>query len=446
MGVQAPWKADDRRLAQSAASGDAEAFEAIFERHHRGLLSMCRHLLGSREEAEDALQHTFAVAYRELVESGPPNHLRAWLYATGRNRCLDVLRRRRELPAALPAAVTEGLPEEVERRSDLRELVDDLGRLPEDQRAALVLSELGDMAHAEVADVLGCGRDKVRALVYQARSALAGWREARALPCRAVREEIAIARGGGLRRGHLRRHLKVCPDCAAFREDVERQRRSVAALLPVVPALGLKARVLEAALSGGTAATGGGAAAGGGLAAGTLGATTVKIGAAALVLGVAGVATFGGLPGGGGPAGSGGAAPDRTPSPEPAAAQESIDGADAAAAEGRPRPDRAGGGAKRLRLTERPQREPVAEAVEPEANAAPDAAPPEPEPGTQPPAPAPSPAPAPAPEPAPSPAPAPAPEPAPAPAPAEPPAENRSGAPQAELETNAEAEQPESLP
>ena len=148
------WRFEDRRLAALAATGDEPAFEAIFERHHRGLLSLCRHLLGSLEEAEDALQHTFAAAYRQLVEREPPEHLRAWLYATARNRCLDVLRTRRELPTELRTAATAGLAEEVERRSDLRELVDDIGRLPEDQRAALVMSEIEELGHAEVAEVL----------------------------------------------------------------------------------------------------------------------------------------------------------------------------------------------------------------------------------------------------------------------------------------------------
>src|SRR5918999_6031281 len=92
MAVLAPRRADlrragDGRLAALAAGGDEAAFEAIFERHHRGLLSLCRHLLGSLEEAEDALQHTFAAAYRRLMQGEPPQHLRAWLYTTARNRC-----------------------------------------------------------------------------------------------------------------------------------------------------------------------------------------------------------------------------------------------------------------------------------------------------------------------------------------------------------------------
>lgn len=336
MAVQAPrraglWRAADRRLAALAAAGEESAFDAIFERHNRGLLSLCRHMLGSPEEAEDAVQHTFAAAYRQLVEHGPPRHLRAWLYATARNRCRDVLRARRELPSELPQASTAGLADEVEQRSDLRELVADIGRLPEDQRAALVMSEIEELGHAEVAQALGCPREKVRALVYQARSSLSGWREARALPCREVREELAVARGAALRRGHLRRHLKLCEECAAFREDMDRQRREIALVLPVLPAIGLKERVLEAALGSAGAGAGGAAAGGagaGGKLAGALG-PAVKIGAAVLVLG-GGAATFVGTSGG---------EPERRPSPDAPAAAGSVasEPRDSAARRGRRR-------------------------------------------------------------------------------------------------------------
>ena len=337
MAVRTPWKVtprrspgelereEDRSLARLASEGDDEAFAAIFERHHRGVLTLSRHMLGSREEAEDALQHTFAAAYRQLVEKGPPDHIRAWLYATARNRCSSVLRARRELPHGEVPARTAWLPDEVESRSDLRELLDDIVRLPEEQRVALVLAEIEELDHSEIAEVLGCRRDKVRALVFQARTTLGGWREARATPCREVREEIAVARGPELRRAYLSRHLAVCPDCKAFRAEVDEQRRRVALLLPPVPiALALKEGVIEAAVAGATggaaAAAGGGgaAAAGGGIA------TAVKVGAAALVIGGAGVAGFGGFRGGGEsspdpPKANSAPAPEQSQAAEPAA-------------------------------------------------------------------------------------------------------------------------------
>src|SRR5687767_9740766 len=58
--------APDERLVARIRRGSDVAFEVAFERHGPGVLSFCRHMLGSREEAEDAVQHTFAAAYRAL--------------------------------------------------------------------------------------------------------------------------------------------------------------------------------------------------------------------------------------------------------------------------------------------------------------------------------------------------------------------------------------------
>src|ERR671916_2341816 len=84
-------RADDARLAELAAAGDERAFEAIFDRHHAPLLAFCRHMLGSREEGEDALQQTFLRAHRALVDHGPPDDVRPWLFAISRNRCRTLL-------------------------------------------------------------------------------------------------------------------------------------------------------------------------------------------------------------------------------------------------------------------------------------------------------------------------------------------------------------------
>jgi RNA polymerase sigma factor (sigma-70 family) len=379
MAVRTPWKVtprrsagelereEDRSLARLASEGNEEAFAAIFERHHRGVLTLSRHMLGSREEAEDALQHTFAAAYRQLVEKEPPDHIRAWLYATARNRCSSVLRARRELPHGEVPATTAWLPDEVESRSDLRELLDDIVRLPEEQRVALVLAEIEELDHSEIAEVLGCRRDKVRALVFQARTTLGGWREARATPCREVREEIAVARGPELRRAYLSRHLAVCPDCKAFRAEVDEQRRRVALLLPPVPiALALKEGVIEAAVAGATggaaAAAGGGgaAAAGGGIA------TAVKVGAAALVIGGAGVAGFGGFGGGGE------SSPD-PPKANPAPAPEQPQAAEPAAssAGGQTAARKKTKSEKRLKAREQTQETGATESVEQPTSATP---------------------------------------------------------------------------
>ena len=92
----------------------------------------------------------------------------------------------------------DGLADDVRRRAELRELVADLGRLPDDQREALVLFELGDLSHAEIAATIGCPPGKVKALVFQARTTLIAERDARGTPCEEIREQLEVARGGAL--------------------------------------------------------------------------------------------------------------------------------------------------------------------------------------------------------------------------------------------------------
>src|SRR5919206_1542618 len=81
----------DDRLVEQVRRGNDAAFEAIFDRYHRGILAFCRHMLASVEEAEDAVQHTFIQAYDSIRRSNREIKLKAWLYAIARNRCLSVL-------------------------------------------------------------------------------------------------------------------------------------------------------------------------------------------------------------------------------------------------------------------------------------------------------------------------------------------------------------------
>jgi RNA polymerase sigma factor (sigma-70 family) len=280
----------DERLVARVRAGDDDAFEAIYDRYYRSLLAFCRHMLGSRDAAEDALQHSFASAYTAMRGGDGVIDLRPWLYAIARNRCLSALRAQRdEVPADevdLRPRALDGLAGEIQMRADLRDLVDDLQRLPEDQRAALVLFELGDQSHEQIAEVLGVRREKVKALVFQAREALLRARRARAEPCAEVRERLATLTGDVPRRSMLRGHIDRCPGCAAFEREVRGQRAAFAAILPVAPTVGLKASVLAILGGGGAAAVGGG---GGATVAGSVAAGGTTVGLASL--GAKGVVT-----------------------------------------------------------------------------------------------------------------------------------------------------------
>lgn len=241
-----PAAAGDAELIGRVRAGDERAFEAIFKRHHAPLLSYARHMLANRDEAEDALQQAFIKAHRALLGGAVPRELRPWLYAIVRNCCLSAIAARRDtIELDEHTASLAGLAEAVYEREDLRELLADVSRLPEDQRSALLLAELDDLSHQSIATIVGCPVSKVKALIYQARSALIADREARTASCRDIREELAVARAGELRRGPLRRHLRLCVGCRDFQEALATQQRSLAVALPVLPSAGLAAKILS---------------------------------------------------------------------------------------------------------------------------------------------------------------------------------------------------------
>ena len=301
----------DECLVADVRAGDDTAFEAIYDRYARGVLAFCVHMLGSREAAEDALQLTFVSAYRALRTGNRNISLRPWLYTIARNRCLSELRARRDADdvdvMAVDRPLPDGLADQVQRREELREMVEDMQRLPADQRAALVLFELGDHSHNEIAAVLGVRSEKVKALIFQAREGLLRGRHARNRPCEEIRERLATLDEKVLPRSTTRAHIDRCPSCASFEDEVRRQRAALALILPVIPAGELKGSVLGAALGGGgAAAVGGSGAVGAGVGGGgaiVAGGTTTASGAGAGAIAVGGGAT-GTLAGGGAGAGA----------------------------------------------------------------------------------------------------------------------------------------------
>ncbi len=83
----------DERLISLTRRGSTAAFEALVARYQSRLLAFCRHLLGSREDAEDVLQDVFAAAFNAMLADDRPIAARPWLYRIARNRCLNHLRR-----------------------------------------------------------------------------------------------------------------------------------------------------------------------------------------------------------------------------------------------------------------------------------------------------------------------------------------------------------------
>ncbi len=244
--VRLRFAADDR-LVSLVRRGDPMAFEILYGRHARELLSFCRHMLGSQHDAEDAVQSTFASAYRALVADDREIDLRPWLFAIARNACISILRQRRPTAEAIATIAHCADPAaQVQQRDELRQALTSLLELPHRQRTALVLAELHGLSHSEIGAVLEVRPEQVKAYVYQARSSLISERNARDADCREIREQLATARGPALLRSNLRRHVRTCAGCRVYSEALSHQRRTLRVLLPLGPALALKRRAVEA--------------------------------------------------------------------------------------------------------------------------------------------------------------------------------------------------------
>ncbi len=260
-----------------ARAGNPGAFETIVDRYQGRLLGFCRQMLKSTEDAEDVLQEVFVNAYRAMLADEREINLRPWLYRIARNRCLNHLRKptadAQESMDMVPAVEASSTAEKVHNREEFRQLLTDVGKLPETQRSALLLREIDALSYEEIAEAMDTSVPSVKSLLVRARISLAEASQARQLTCGEVRLELAEA-SEGLRKasGPVRRHVRDCEECADFRSQVRSNDKVLAALFPVGPLLALKSFIAsKLGFGGGAAGAGGGAGAAGAGAVGSVG-------------------------------------------------------------------------------------------------------------------------------------------------------------------------------
>lgn len=278
----------DLRLARQASDGDQRAFEAIYKRYHQDIYRFCLSILGRPEDAQDALQNTMVKALRSLPGERREIKLKPWLYRVAHNESIDLLRRRRdgvELDSA-PA----GAPEEIAETAVLRErlacLLADLGALPERQRSALLMRELGGLNYKQIGAAFESTPAVARQTVYEARLGLRELEAGREMSCEQVTRRLSEADGRVARRRDIRAHLRACPECRAFRDSIGYRRRDLQALAPLPVAAA--ASMLHGLVGGKVAGGGlGGAASAAGAGAGKAAGTSLAVKAVATVAVVA---------------------------------------------------------------------------------------------------------------------------------------------------------------
>ncbi len=172
-------RAEDSALAAACRAGDLRAYERLYQLHSARMKSLARNLLGSRQDAEDAVQETFLKVHRSIESFRGQSSFATWVYRILMNSCYDLRRsrvRRQEVaeddldPAALavswraaPATANPALRIALERS---------LARLTRHQRDVFLLYEVEGFAHAEIAAILGISETASKNTLFQAKKNL----------------------------------------------------------------------------------------------------------------------------------------------------------------------------------------------------------------------------------------------------------------------------------
>jgi RNA polymerase sigma-70 factor (ECF subfamily) len=193
----APISKNDQAVLEAARSGDPDAFEQLVAEHRPSLHAHARRILGSRHDADDAIQEALLRAWRAISTFENRSSIRTWLYRIATNASLDLIARRRrraapvesELAGNPAAGVTEVpltddtrpephsdelMPEARYERREAAELAFSaaLRHLPSRPRAALILRDVLGLRAREAAEVLSTSPAAVNSALHRARAAL----------------------------------------------------------------------------------------------------------------------------------------------------------------------------------------------------------------------------------------------------------------------------------
>ena len=234
-----PEQGSDRALVIAFKGGDEEAYELIFKRYHARVHGICRRMLGTAADADEATQETFLKAYQALPRFNGNFYLGAWLSRIAANVCVDHIRSKARtnlvaLPEDRDDLITERSPEEivVGEYPRLENAIRDIQPL---HASALALRTLEGLSHEEIAGHLRMTPPQVKALLHRARNSLRkawdkaeGWAWAPLLGLRSVVDERTTADAGRL--------ASVSPSAAPFlMERVAASAMIVAAALTGLP-------------------------------------------------------------------------------------------------------------------------------------------------------------------------------------------------------------------
>ena len=172
----------DELLLHRAQHGDPDAFEQLIGPLEQLIWRICWHYTGNRESAEDCGQETMIRIWRSLDSYRGDCALESWVYRIAANCCMDYLRKKkRDKSVSMepmreqgfdPADPSPGTEEQVVAADEQKRLREAITQLPEDQREALIMTQLEKVSYEEAAKLLGVSEGTIKSRVNRAKARL----------------------------------------------------------------------------------------------------------------------------------------------------------------------------------------------------------------------------------------------------------------------------------
>ncbi|HKM82908.1 MAG TPA: sigma-70 family RNA polymerase sigma factor [Candidatus Acidoferrum sp.] len=181
----------DVQLMLDVKAGDEASFELLLQRYRTPLVNFLFRMIRNREQAEDLAQEVFLRVYRAREDYVPSAKFTTWLFRIATNLALNSMRdtRYQKLEVSIDAPVVVDLEDGDERPLDVVEkhpnieqhLVEDvrvkmirhaINKLPEKQRAAVLLHKYQELDYTEIAKILSCSESALKSLLFRAYEAL----------------------------------------------------------------------------------------------------------------------------------------------------------------------------------------------------------------------------------------------------------------------------------
>jgi RNA polymerase sigma-70 factor (ECF subfamily) len=169
----------DEDLVRRFLSGDRTAFAALVERHERRVYNLALRMTGREDDARDATQDALLTVLRKLSSFRGEAAFTTWLHRVTVNACYDLLRKRQRSPLLergdddLPAVEPPPAADHADSSDLSIDVQRALNEVPEDFRVVMILHDVHDLPHEEVADILRIPIGTVKSRLHRGRIALA---------------------------------------------------------------------------------------------------------------------------------------------------------------------------------------------------------------------------------------------------------------------------------